>query len=72
MPSIRRGRVRRGCSLADTISGSRLLLEGIGEAEMKHILSMLDGKTVPVEDVEAAIERAIEAGGVPGLSCASS
>jgi CubicO group peptidase (beta-lactamase class C family) len=31
---------------------------------------MLDGKAVPVEDVETAISQAMERGGVSGLSCA--
>ena len=33
-------------------------------------LVMLDGTSVPVEDVEAAIAKAMERGAVPGLSCA--
>jgi CubicO group peptidase (beta-lactamase class C family) len=33
-------------------------------------LEMLDGRSVPVEAVEAAIEQAMERGAVPGLSCA--
>jgi len=33
-------------------------------------LTMLDGTSVPVEEVEAAIAQAMERGAVPGLSCA--
>jgi CubicO group peptidase (beta-lactamase class C family) len=35
-----------------------------------HTLVMLDGRSVKVEEVEAAIVDAMERGGVPGLSCA--
>jgi hypothetical protein len=31
---------------------------------------MLDGTSVPVEDVEVAIAQAMDRGAVPGLSCA--
>jgi len=54
--------------LASAVAGCGRRAPSTGQN--RATLEMLDGTSVPVEEVEAAIAQAIERGAVPGLSCA--